>query len=245
MDEDLLGSQTRRGQASDRILQSLALEFPNLHSRASLMKSQALRSKYGRDEDGLDEREVRAASKTLGRLIADGAVAEVLVLSGLSAKVLLPFAGLIAVSVDLVSLRSSWVLWGNRAAGAQDPIAAEFSGPGLADMQPSQEQIIGEITHRSQKWIADSVTDGNVPLALNNISIVHGTGDFDILISAAYKDPQQFNLFAREVIQRIPHVARTHTMQIARNFGYPGVVGFDSVGQLAARSAEDGAAVPP
>jgi len=59
------------------------------------------------------------------------------------------------------------------------------------------------------------------PLLLTNASIIHGSNAFDILISASYRNPYNLLRYTREVVQVINHVAGTHTMLVAQNYGFP------------------------
>ena len=60
-----------------------------------------------------------------------------------------------------------------------------------------------------------------MPLLLTNASIIHGSNAFDILISASYRNPYNLLRYTREVVQVVNHVAGTHTMLVAQNYGFP------------------------
>ena len=225
-------AQTKRGEASERILHALAAEFPKLHSRQSLIDSRSLRARMGKAEDeGLSDKEQRAVAKTLGRLIGDNSISEVICLRGQDEKVLLPAAGLIAVSVDLGSLRKAWSEWREReeawqvdhAQWTQNRSGSEPQRP----REPTQNAMVQEIIDASTDWVQRNIVEGKLPLSLTNVSVIHGSNAFDILITASYRDAHKFLQYTQEVVQRIEHVEGTHTMQIARSYGFPDVTGFD------------------
>jgi hypothetical protein len=189
--------------ASERILRALAAEFPRLHDRQSFLDSPSLQVWYG--EEGLTEQERQAVARALTRLISDGTISEVLWPRGHSDKIQLPEQGMIAVSVDLGSLREERLTW----EGTRD-------GP-----EPSQERIVTEIIARSRNWIEENLDNGKLPLLLTNASIIHGSNAFDILISASYRNPYNLLRYTREVVQVVNHVAGTHTMLVAQKYGFP------------------------
>ena len=222
MDTEQETNPTKRGEASERVIHALAAEFPSVHSRQTLVDSESLRGKFGKSSDErLSEKEQRSVAKTLGRLIGDASISESLWLQGNDDKVALRAAGLIAVSVDIASLRDAWIAWQDARrtseAGGEDHFCDEVE----RDPEPSQELIASEIISRSRKWISDNTVNGKLPLALTNVSIIHGSNAFDILITAISADAQRFLKYTREVVQRVAHVAGTHTMQIAQSYGYP------------------------
>ena len=190
--------------ASERILRALAAEFPHLHDRQSFLESPSLLGWYD-GEEGLTEQERQAVARALTRMISDGTISEVLWPRGHSDKVQLLEQGMIAVSVDLGSLREERLAW----KGARD-------GP-----EPSQERIVTEIIARSRNWIEENLDNGKLPLLLTNASIIHGSNAFDILISASYRNPYNLLRYTREVVQVVNHVAGTHTMLVAQNYGFP------------------------
>lgn len=196
----------RPAGASERILRALAAEFPRLHDRQSFLDSPALREGHAKDGDTpLSDNERQAVARALTRLISDGAVTEILWPHGDSAKVQLAEQGMIAVSVDLGTMREERIRWEN---GRQGP-------------EPSQERIVKEIIARSQVWIEDNLDGGHLPLLLTNASIIHGSNAFDILISAQYRNPYNLLRYTREVVQVVGHVAGTHTMLVAQGYGFP------------------------
>jgi hypothetical protein len=189
--------------ASERILRALAAEFPRLHDRQSFLDSPSLQAWYG--EEGLTEQERQAVARALTRLISDGTISEVLWPRGHSDKIQLPEQGMIAVSVDLGSLREERLTWEGTRAGPE----------------PSQERIVTEIIARSRNWIEENLDNGKLPLLLTNASIIHGSNAFDILISASYRNPYNLLRYTREVVQVVNHVAGTHTMLVAQKYGFP------------------------
>ncbi|KQX25476.1 hypothetical protein [Sphingomonas sp. Root720] len=192
--------------AAERILRALSAEFPRLHDRQSFLDSDALRAGYEKDEGvALADNERQAAARTLTRMISDGTVSELLWPAGHSDKVQLPEQGMIAVSVNLGSLREERLAW-----------EVDRQGP-----EPSQERIISEIVDRSRVWIEQNMDGGKLPLLLVNASIIHGSNAFDILISAQYRNPYNLLRYTREVVQVVAHIAGTHTMLVAQSYGFP------------------------
>lgn len=201
------GASAKGAGASERILRALAAEFPRLHDRQSFLESPSLQTWY-ESEEGLTEQERQAVARALTRLISDGTISEVLWPRGHADKVQLPEQGMIAVSVDLGSLREERIAWESSREGAE----------------PSQERIVTEIIARSRGWIEENLDGGKLPLLLTNASIIHGSNAFDILISASYRNPYNLLRYTREVVQVINHVAGTHTMLVAQNYGFPNFI---------------------
>ncbi len=194
--------------AAERILRALASEFPRLHDRQSFLDSPSLRAWFDESSGGLKENDRQAVSKALNRLLIDGSIGEVLWPRGHADKVQLPEQGMIAVSVDLGSMREERLVWETNHEGAE----------------PSQERIVAEIVDRSRVWIEQNMDGGRLPLLLTNASIIHGSNAFDILISASYRNPYNLLRYTREVVQVVNHVAGTHTMLVAQNYGFPNFV---------------------
>ncbi len=190
--------------ASERILRALAAEFPRLHDRQSFLESPSLLAWYD-GEGGLSDQERQAVARALTRLISEDTISEVLWPRGHADKIQLPEQGMIAVSVDLGSLREERISWEAKREGAE----------------PSQERIVTEIIARSRGWIEENLDNGKLPLLLTNASIIHGSNAFDILISASYRNPYNLLRYTREVVQVVNHVAGTHTMLVAQNYGFP------------------------
>ena len=204
-DKDESGKE-RPAAASERILRALAAEFPRLHDRQSFLDSPALRGHHGKAAgEALDDHERQAANRALTRLVSEGSIGELLWPRGHADKVQLPEQGMIAVSVNIGSLREERLSW-----------EANRRGP-----EPSQERIVTEIIERSRGWIEENLDGGKPPLILVNASIIHGSNAFDILISAQYRNPYSLLRYTREVVQVAPHVAGTHTMLVAQNYGFP------------------------
>ncbi len=225
----LLTQSHRRGEASRRILHALASEFPTMHNRHSLLRCPSLLEQHGkRPSERLSDGELKAVSKTLGRLIGDkgsptsGAISEILLLRGEDDRVNLPESGLLAVSVDIATLREEeWI----RAKLGKDPEAysrtAAERGPLLPfERDTSQEGIVEEIIHKTRTWLHNNVADGYLPVLLTNVSIIHGSNDFDILINVSMKDEESLLRYTREVVQRVPHVRGTQTMLVSEGYGF-------------------------
>ena len=195
-----------RPGAAERILRSLASEFPRLHDRQSFLDSPAMAAWFEREgARGLSDNDRQSVAKALGRLVTDGTIGEVLWPRGHADKIQLPEQGMIAVSVDLGSMREERLVWETTRTGPE----------------PSQERIVGEIVDRSRRWIEDNMDGGKLPLLLSNASIIHGSNAFDILISASYRNPYNLLRYTREVVQVVNHVAGTHTMLVAQSYGFP------------------------
>lgn len=222
---------TRRGEASERILHALAAEFPKMHSRQSFLQSGSLLERFNkRPDEKLSDKEMRAVSKTLGRLIGDKsdqstrAISEILWLRGGDERVRLPESGLVAVSVDITTLREEeWL----RSLLSEDELRdppVSLRGPLLPpERAPTQEGVVEEIIARSQNWSRKNTSDGHLPILLTNVSIVHGSNAFDILINVSMADEDSLLRYAREVVQSIPHVKGTQTMLVSEGYGFSNV----------------------
>lgn len=215
-----LEPKRRGGEASERVIHALATEFPRMHDRDSFLKSQSLKEQFG---DRLPQN-ISAIKKTLARL-AHGhrkGVKEVLWLCGDDPRVNLPAAGLIAVSVDIGSLREEeWTrAERRRVCETGEPLPA-VRGPMLPENRaPTQESIVEEIVIRTRNWIREHTQKGVLPIAVTNINIVHGSAAFDILVNVSLAAPDHLLRYAREVIQRIPHVRGTHSMLLSSGYGF-------------------------
>ena len=210
----------RGGEASQRVVHALAAEFPRMHDRDSFLKSQALKEEFG-------ERlpySISAIKKTLARLSQGHrkGIKEVLWLCGNDPRVNLPAAGMIAVSVDIGSLREEeWMRAERRRVSETGEPFPAARGPMLPDNRPpSQESIVEEIVVRTRNWIRDHTRRGVLPIAVTNINIVHGSDAFDILVNVSLAAPDHLLRYAREVIQRIPHVRGTHSMLLSSGYGF-------------------------
>jgi len=80
--------------------------------------------------------------------------------------------------------------------------------------------LVEEVIARSRNWSRSNTEDGHLPILLTNVSIVHGSNSFDILINVSMKDEESLLRYAREVVQRIPHVKGTQTMLISEGYGF-------------------------
>lgn len=209
-DGDSLTPRTPRGAASQRIIRALADVFPEVVSRKRFLESDALARNLGkRPGEKLNDSEKAAAAKTLGRLIESEVVGELLFLRQPEAKSGGAGAGLIAISVSLTSMKQAWEEWRTTSQ-------PEDSG------EPGQEWVISEIVRRSKVWVEgvqERSGEDSIPLIFRDISIIHGSESFDILVFLLYNNQDEFLQYVREVIQKIPHIERTHTMQISTSFG--------------------------
>jgi DNA-binding Lrp family transcriptional regulator len=202
------GTRAERGAATERILDALAEEYPNVHNRDSFINSTALARKFKKTGE-LSEPEKTSASRTLGRLISEGIVRETLFLQGSKPKVDLKGAGLVSVSINLDRLSQEHKRWkGDLSKGISS-----------AKPEPTQEVIVEDIIENTRAWNSNS--DDKHRLLLINISIVHGSGDFDLLILVLYRNYDEYMRYVRDVIQRVEFVQKTHTMQIGGWEGFP------------------------
>lgn len=234
---------TRRGEASERILHALAAEFPKMHNRQSFLQSPELLEKFNKKPgEGLTDHEARAVSKTLGRLIGDKGdqatrpISEILWLRGRDDRVQLPESGLVAVSIDITTLREEEWFRSRLSAGELENPSAKLRGPLLPpERAPTQEGVVDEIIARSKEWVKEKAKDssGDLPILLTNVSIVHGSSSFDILINVSMKNEESLLRYTREVVQRIPHVSGTQTMLVSEGYGFSDVS--DSVQRARAR----------
>ncbi|MDF7774267.1 hypothetical protein P1X14_03315 [Sphingomonas sp. AOB5] len=200
------------------MLNALAAEFPKLHSEQSLLDCASLLAAYDKTpSEKLTDNERRAVAKVLRRLVEDGGVRETLWLNGRDPRVNLENAGLVAVAVDIATLRQEeWI-----RTNSGDHNHSAHQGPSLAPGQPAtQETIMDLIIERTKEWSEVNRLDSRLPLALTNIAIVHGAVDYDILINLSFVDQEYLLKYAREVVQRIPHVRATQTMLLSSESGF-------------------------
>lgn len=219
-DEEQSGPRLRGGDATDRVVRALALESPRLHDRDSFLESDAIREEFGNQLAA----KIPSIKKAISRLAYGPrkGVKEVLWLCGNDPRVHLPAAGLIAVSVDIGTLRAEEWLRQERAQALEEgrppPPARGAELP--AHREPTQESLMDEIVERSHQWIRDHVKRGTLPIAITNINIVHGSDVFDIIVNVSLATPDDLLRYTREVIQRIPHVRGTHSMLLSSGYGF-------------------------
>jgi hypothetical protein len=228
----LKAAPTGRGVATERILSALSEEFPTVHDRESFLSSAALARQFGKKVGGLNEAERTSASRTLGRLISDGAVRESLFLKRDQDRVDHTGVGLVSISINLDRLTQERDYWPEKHAKWQDEHSrwtTTHEGPEpLEPLIPKQEAIVKRIIENTRTWSVQ--TEYKYRLVLVNISIVHGSSDFDILILVLYYNNDQYMSYIRDVIQRVPFIQKTHTMQIGAWEGFP------EIGQSALQS---------
>ncbi len=216
--------RTPRGEVTERILAGLAEEFPIPHNRASFIDSEALTRRYGKKLGELTRKEKTSANRTLGKLIAEGAISESLFLKREDPRVNLPVAGLVSISINLDRLtqaREEWPVEREKWKQDYEQWKKTKIGPAPEEpLEPNQEGIIRRIIQRSKKWGARS-SENPFSLLLISISIVHGSSDFDLLVIVLFKNNDEYMQYVRDVIQQVPFVQKTHTMQIGAWFGFP------------------------
>jgi hypothetical protein len=219
-DEDRAEPRLRGGDATDRVVRALALESPCLHDRDSFLKCDAIREEFG-DQLGAKIPSIKKAISRLAYGPRKG-VKEVLWLCGNDPRVDLPAAGLIAVSVDIGTLREEeWIRAERTRALAEGRPAPPALGPELPPhREPTQESLMDEIVARSHEWIRDHIQRGTLPIAITNINIVHGSDVFDIVVNVSLATPDDLLRYTRDVIQRIPHVRGTHSMLLSSGYGF-------------------------
>lgn len=201
------GARISRGP---KIVAALAETLPRAMTRREFLESSELAAKFGKEK--LTAREVAGAAKALGLLIKNGEIEERLIISPRGHY----GAGLVAVSVSLSSLRDEW------------RSAQRHSGDAPSSMKlATQECIVQKIIDDTKVWVRSAsiidehVSEENdpfkdtVPIVIRDINVVHGSESFDILMFVLYRRQKEFLTYIREVVQRVPCVERTHTMQIA------------------------------
>lgn len=224
-DSDRKRERAGRGEATARIVAALANESPRVHGRQSFLNSESLARQFGKA--ALSEAEKNSVSKTLGRLIANNTVGEILYLrqtTGFAGE------GLVGVSVSLTSLHDRHEKWRKDCDKKNEDRQIRE--------EPTQEWIAREILRGSKAWVdkkrreqenQQSLKSGDeasvmdpyaaIPLIVRDINIVHGSGSFDLLVSVRYRHPDIFLEYVRKVVQKVPCVESTQTMQIASSEG--------------------------
>lgn len=205
-EDEKKGARISRGP---KIVAALAETLPRAMTRREFLESSELAGKFGKDK--LTAREVAGAAKALGLLIKNGEIEERLIISPKGHY----GAGLVAVSVSLSSLRDEW-----RAAQNSSDAPRSLK-------RATQEGIVEKIIDDTRVWVRSAgiidehVSEENdpfkdtVPIVIRDINVVHGSESFDILMFVLYRRQKEFLTYIREVVQRVPCVERTHTMQIA------------------------------
>jgi hypothetical protein len=207
-----VGPGSRRGAIMQRLITTLARDFPEMHTRASLI--QALE---------LDPKERPVFVRTLGRLIRakKGKRGELQTVGEalyplIHPAIDLPFTGLVSATVNLVGLREEWK--------KRDKMTGDKEASG-----PNQEGIVSEIITATKTWTAKYMEGhkeqhknrmNRCPIVLLDISLVHGSNEIDLLLTILYRDNTEFMRYIREVVQRAPHIQGTHTMQIGMRKGF-------------------------
>jgi hypothetical protein len=224
--------RNRVAPAQDLIIQTIAHELPTrLHDRDSLLQSQALDGAL-KDKGGSAGPLQGAVKRSLAR-VRHGPVREVLLLDQHHPRVMLPEIGLIAVSVSLTSLNIEHGEW--LAAGGEAFKTAEREWrlkdkrrgkpPIPPSPEPTQELILDRIILNASAWIQEELKDrtanNGLHIVILDASIVHGSGNFDILMTVLYRQSFYFTRFIREVIQRTRHVDATQTLQVPYRVGFP------------------------
>jgi hypothetical protein len=225
--------RTVRGEATQRLVTAVALEFPRLHSVDSLLETDSFVRQL-KKRGKLGSREKKVARRTLGRLMSKTRlIREALYIDLADDRVKLAGAGLVSASVNLSQLTDAWHKW------------SENNGP--PENEPKQEMIVSEIVANTKKWVQDRMKEpvkkgeenltNKCPLVLLDISIVHGSNEIDILMTVLYRESVQFMKYIREVIQRARYISHTHTMQLGTREGFP-EIGRSAMPSIAEPEAE-------
>lgn len=184
--------------ATARLIETYKKMMPSAISKRALLDSEELAHLHpivGKDGH-LTEEQSKAASKTLGRKTGQGGnepFVEVLVPNGRSKDLNLPDSGLVAISINLAQLNL------------------------VRDEKPelnisSQQDIAHTIISEAKKWLQER---HDTDILITGLVIVHGSSEFDMLLSVKYSLMESYAEFIQEVVQRVPCVQRTHTMQIS------------------------------
>jgi len=191
------------GDATDKILIALARAHPYRPDRDQIIGN------ILEAENEISNPTVKAnLAKRLGKLISNKIVEERLTLNDLAPKIGLSGRALIGVSLNIEALR---------------------------DNNKSQHDVIDEIINETSNWVTTIDTDSSVlpPVVIRDISIVHGSDQFDILITVLHSKktlqiPERnereevIYYYVREVIQRrVSGVNGTKTMGLASSKAYP------------------------
>jgi DNA-binding Lrp family transcriptional regulator len=218
--------QTPRNEVTRRIVGALADALPDVLDRDELRDSAELARRFKKTRDKFLPKEKRDAMRTLGRLVGNGLVGEALFLRG--EKVGARNIGLVAVSIDLVRLTYEWSRWDRRTKKYEAWViqGKKANEPTKPETEPNQESIVEEIIQRTKAWLIENdELDENsdrlrLPLLLQDVSIVHGSSTFDILMTVRYRSSDKFMKYIREVVQRVGCVRSTHTMQVGLRRGF-------------------------
>lgn len=184
--------------ATARLIEAYKKLMPSAVAKRALLDSEelaALHPVVGKD-GRLTEEQSKAAAKTLGRKTGkDGnePFVEALVPNGRSKDLNLPDSGLVAISIDI---------------GQLNLVRSEKPELSIS----SQQDIARRILSDSQKWILGrQETD----ILIAGLVIVHGSREFDMLLSVKYRLMEDFAEYIQKVVQRVPCVRGTHTMQVS------------------------------
>jgi hypothetical protein len=213
--------RVRRAPTQQKIIAALARDYPmRLHNKNTVLQTKIL--------EGENQDSVR---KSLGGRA--GPVREVLLLRRTHERVMLPEMGIVAVSVSIVSLNAAHEQWKVAGGAAWRKKYRAWKRlergeePRPATPEPSQERILDAIVSAAHAWIDEELAPSNdsegVQLMVLDGSIVHGSGSFDLMITVLYRRSEHFTRFIREVVQRIPHVSATQTLQVPYRVGFPNI----------------------
>ncbi|MDB4020155.1 hypothetical protein N9491_06035 [Planktomarina temperata] len=195
--------KTEKGTASRRISHALAHLAPTRPTRNEVLDSDYLREAHQTPRgEKLSAAEKAAANKTIGRMIMNGTLKEVIVPNADENAINLPETGLVAVSVSLLEINKAFEIW------------KENGGIGES---PNQAAIANDLRTQSSEWLKSNYNDRDLPLFVKDIWIVHGSTSFDMVIVVLYEESNIFLAYIREVVQRTWGVNGTQTMMITNN----------------------------
>ena len=184
--------------ATARLIEAYKKMMPSAVAKRGLLDSEelaALHPVVGKDGH-LTEVQSKAAAKTLGRKtgkVGNEPFVEALIPNGRSKDLNLPDSGLVAISIDI---------------GQLNLIRNEKPELGIN----SQQDIAFTILSDSQNWLQDM---RETDILITGLAIVHGSREFDMLLSVKYRLMEDFANFIQNVVQRVPCVRGTHTMQVS------------------------------
>lgn len=212
-----------RGKASTVLLEALAIEAPNGAKRATILDSEGICLAMGLDDPSQISKSQRGSlQRALGRLIGQKddpkirTIDECLKLNYNDEKVGLTEKGIVAISIDIKSLREEAFLIDRFGA---EELTQRFpqKGPFLdQDGKPSQTKVVEKILSESRDWIALANKKHGLSIAIEGAEIVHGSIEFDLFVYVRMSDENFLLNYVRDVIQGIPHVGATQTMIVSQ-----------------------------
>jgi hypothetical protein len=240
-------SRAKRGDRTEALLTALAQQFPAVVGRDDFLGTFTGPERTGAAKtlgvliSGTKRRKDEKRTRP--------PVGEALYLRGGDERVGLHNRGLVSLTVNLTQLSATWRTWDewqresrkhqrdwNAWKDGKGEEPEHLKKPeGLSEHEPTQEWIVNNILKAHNEWVRNYLENeperkarrtrrdpyNRCPVVILDASIIHGNSAFDILITVLYRDNNQFLQYIREVIQRAPCIAGTHTMSIAWRTGFP------------------------